>query len=260
MPTWPSLFAVPQAGHVAAVDVVHELAPAEKLADEPLDRGERDVRALSCCEDRAASLFGRDQAQVERHRQQRVGQHSLPVHEGVLVRPERWEAVLGKVGEGRQRTGAVDRPGEAGEVSRVVGEALGDVGDHLPGDGVGRERERRPEAVPRGRGAAILGVEAPGTAGGPGAGIAGTRRAPVAADHEPAGAAAVLAVPGVQAEVAAAGGPVVEVGGVGEPEGIRNDGKPAGARLDGPPQRLGDAGVGRLHDPDLGPRVPREVG
>ena len=213
-----------QVGHLPPVDVVQELPPAEQLADEALDRRQRDVRPPGSGEDGGTGLRSGEQAEIERDRQERVGKHPLAVDEGVLVGAELRQAMGDEVGQGGEGVGAGHRPGEIVEAAGMAGEAGVDLCQHLAGDHVRREGRRRREAVAGRRDAAVLGVVAPGAAGRSGVLVAWAGRATGAVLHEPARATAFRPVPGVETKLPAAGGPGVEGGRVGEPQRVGDQG------------------------------------
>ena len=153
------------------VDAAHELAPADHLAQEALQRGDRH-RLAPLLPRRRVGQGGRDhrrrrqQADVEQGREQGVVQGGVVLAEGVFKGPEAVEALRQEALQPGRGAGLIEGDPQGPQRAGVIGEVGVDQGPHRRLVGAGRHRRQGGLHVALGQLAAVLHIEAPAATGG----------------------------------------------------------------------------------------------
>ncbi len=155
---------VPVAGHPLPVPTPHVLPPADDLAHEALDRGDRHPALPVGDLGGVGHLAGVEEPEVEVRAEQGVGHRPARRQHGVLVGAEPGEDDVDGVVEAAQGLGPGGRPGAVG---RSTPAGVGEVGQDGPVHVVERGAEDLGPGPPVGGGSlAVLVVEVPLPAGG----------------------------------------------------------------------------------------------
>ena len=150
---------------VFLVDVPHELAPSEHLANEAFGRRKRNATGAICRVHATTEIQRIEQTQVERCRKCRMEELGCVLGHRVLERTEPPEPLDDERVHGAFRLLRRDRPSEAVNRTERGGVARGDEGHDLARDGVWREGQRgRRRGIPLPR-LAVLGVVVPRASG-----------------------------------------------------------------------------------------------
>ena len=141
------------------IDAVHELAPADDLADEALQRVQGNAPGPG--HHAVDDVLRIQQADVERRGDGGVIDRGVFGGDRVFVEAEVFEALVDEPVQPGFRVGSGDRPAEVLQRAGVVGEFPGDVIGGLAGEGIGRSVRLGGRDVVLGQLRAVLSVERP---------------------------------------------------------------------------------------------------